>query len=193
MASWPDFITVRKKKFSLWGFPGGPVVKNCLAMQGTQVQSLVWEDHTWDSWARVPQLLSLRCLRACKPQVLSPCTTTREQTLLEKTWTQQWRPSAAKNRFLKIICKNVDINLPIRKIRMHWIYLLHKWFLQPQELQLVLCLPGTSAHPCTCLIPVPVLVQLCNFPRPSSTSSLERIYVLSEQKEWKSFTYKTCE
>ena len=26
------------------GFPGGPVVKNCLAAQGTLVQSLVWED-----------------------------------------------------------------------------------------------------------------------------------------------------
>ena len=38
---------VKKKINSLWDFPGGPVVKNCLAVQGTQVQSLVWEDHTW--------------------------------------------------------------------------------------------------------------------------------------------------
>ena len=29
-----------------WGFPGGPVVKNCLAMQQTSVLSLVWEDPT---------------------------------------------------------------------------------------------------------------------------------------------------
>ena len=32
--------------YRLWDFPGGPVIKNPPAMQGTQVPSLVWEDHT---------------------------------------------------------------------------------------------------------------------------------------------------
>ena len=95
----------------------------CLAMQGTRVRSLVWEDPTcrgatkpvrhnyWacaleptshNYWAHVPQLLK------------SPCSTTREATAmrsprtamkssprspqLEKACAQQWRPSAAKNK-----------------------------------------------------------------------------------------------
>lgn len=36
------------QKTYTWAFPGGPVDKNRLPMQGTQVTSLVWEDPTWN-------------------------------------------------------------------------------------------------------------------------------------------------
>ena len=59
-------------------FPGGPVVKNRLAMQRTLVQSLVKELRShilWSNSACVPQLLSLHTLEpalgshcACTPQ-----------------------------------------------------------------------------------------------------------------------------
>ena len=53
-------------------FPGGPVVENLLAIQETQVQSLVWEEPTCCG-ATKPQLLSL-CSGAWELQRLSPCT-----------------------------------------------------------------------------------------------------------------------
>ena len=45
-----------------------------LPMQGTRVQSLVWEDptcHAWSNWAHGPRLLRLRS-GACEPRLLSP-------------------------------------------------------------------------------------------------------------------------
>ena len=36
----------RKERKEIWGFPGGPVVKISLAMQGAPVRSLAWEDST---------------------------------------------------------------------------------------------------------------------------------------------------
>ena len=49
-------------------------VRICLAMQGTPVQALVWEDTTCQG---APQLLS-QCPRAREPQLLSPCAATTE-------------------------------------------------------------------------------------------------------------------
>ena len=61
---------LRKEKT---GFSGGSVIKFCLPMQETWVQSLVLEkSHRQRSnWAYAPQLLSL-CLRPPELQLLSP-------------------------------------------------------------------------------------------------------------------------
>ena len=77
----------------------------CLPMQETLVRALVWEDPTCHSWAREPQLLSLR--------IWSLCSTTRDAAIvrgprtamksdpslpqLEKALTQKRRPNTAKN------------------------------------------------------------------------------------------------
>ena len=88
----------------------------CLPMQGTRVCTLVWEDPTCRraTWAREPQLLSLR--------VWSLCSATREATIvrgphttmksgprllqLEKALAQKRRPSIAINQSI-----NQSINL----------------------------------------------------------------------------------
>ena len=46
-----------------------------LPVQGTQVQSLVWETSTWRGATKVhiSQLLEPMCSRACKPQLLMAC------------------------------------------------------------------------------------------------------------------------
>ena len=101
------------------GFPGGAVVKNLPAnARDTGSSPGPGRSHMpRSSYARAPQLLSL-CSRACKPQLLSPRTTTteaREPTAralqqekplqwearapqLEKARAQQQRPSTAKNK-----------------------------------------------------------------------------------------------
>ena len=97
-----------------------------LPMQGTWVQSLVWEDPTWHGatkpmchnywvcalepvshsyWAHVPQLLKPVCLGLCSTTreataMRSLCTTTKSSPCspqLEKACVQQWRPNTTKN------------------------------------------------------------------------------------------------
>ena len=48
-------------------------LRTCLAMQGTPVRALVWEDTTCQG----AQLLS-QCPRALEPQLQSPCAATTE-------------------------------------------------------------------------------------------------------------------
>ena len=101
-----------------------------LPMQGTWVQSLVWEDPTWHGatkpmchnywvcalepvshsyWAHVPQLLKPVCLGLCSTTreataMRSLCTTTKSSPCSpqqEKARTQQWRPNTAQINKLK--------------------------------------------------------------------------------------------
>ena len=87
-------------------FPGGPVVKNPLPMQGTRVRSLVGELRShmpWGNYAHAPQLLSMEA-------------TTREPACRNKEPTHHsggshmpqrrshvppLRPDAAKNKINK--------------------------------------------------------------------------------------------
>ena len=73
-------------KTSAEGFPGGSLGKNP-PTQGTQVQSLVWEDSTclgatkpmrYNYWASVQQLLMPTCPNVHRPQLLSPRIATTE-------------------------------------------------------------------------------------------------------------------
>ena len=90
-----------------------------LAMQGTRVQSLIQEDSTCcratkplyhHHWARALPLLSFMCLQPglhkreatairslCTAMKSSPCS-----PWLKKAHMQQWRPSTAKNKELRI-------------------------------------------------------------------------------------------
>ena len=82
----------------------------CLPIQGTWVQSLVWEDPTCHGaikpvchnyCARVPQLLKPTRLEPVLCNKRSPCTTTKSSPhspQLEKAHVQQWRPNAANNK-----------------------------------------------------------------------------------------------
>ena len=106
-------------------FPGGPVVKSPLPMQGTWIWSLVWEDPTpyraakpvsHNYWAHTLEPGSLNYWAAC---TLEPCPAAREATVTrgqraatreqlcsprpEKAGARQQRPSAAKNRLIKFL------------------------------------------------------------------------------------------
>ena len=63
----------------MWGFPGGAVVGSLPASTGDTGSSPGpgGSHMPRSSWARVPQLLSLRS-GACEPELLSLCTTTTE-------------------------------------------------------------------------------------------------------------------
>ena len=91
----------------LWGFLGGAVVENLPANAGDMASSpgLGRSHMPWSSWAREPQLLSLR--------IWSLCSATREAAIvrgprtamksgprlpqLEKALAQKRRPNTAKN------------------------------------------------------------------------------------------------
>ena len=91
-------------------------------MQGTRVQSLVWEDPTchgatkpmyhnyWactleptshNFWAHVPQLLKPSCSRACVLQLLSLCTATTEAHTPRAHASQQEKPPQWEARALQ--------------------------------------------------------------------------------------------
>ena len=72
--SWTELNNQECKKGD---FPGGPVVKICLPVQGTRIWSLVWKDSVCCSDASAPQLPSPHS-RARVLQLLSPCTVTTE-------------------------------------------------------------------------------------------------------------------
>ena len=57
----------------MWDFPADVVGKNPPAMQGTQVQSLAWEDSRPQSNQACELQLPRQHLRACEPQPLSLC------------------------------------------------------------------------------------------------------------------------
>ena len=98
------------------GFPGGAVVENLPANAGYTGSSpgLGRSHMPWSSWAREPQLLSLRVWRLCSA--------TREAAIvrgpraamksgprlpqLEKALTQKRRPNTAKNKNKLINFKN---------------------------------------------------------------------------------------
>ena len=85
-----------------------------LPTPGTWVQSLIWEDPTCRGatkplchkyWACERQLLTPSCPGARAPQLESgPCS-----LQLEKVRTQQWRPSAAKNKLINQFFKILQI------------------------------------------------------------------------------------
>ena len=74
-------------------FPGGAVVKNLPANAGdTGSSPSVGRPHMpWSSWARAPQLGSLRST-AREPQLLSPCATTTEAHVPRARAPQQEKP-----------------------------------------------------------------------------------------------------
>ena len=110
-------IVLQPSTEGIWGFPGGPVVKNSYTVWETLVQSLVWEAPT--------------CLGAVKPVCHSrwahgqwltkparPCSAAREATTTrsprmsspcspqpEKTHSQQQRPGTARNKAVPKILK----------------------------------------------------------------------------------------
>ena len=115
------------------GFPGGSVDKDPPAMQGTQAQSLVWENPTYHGpakpvshhWAHVPQLLKTvyqgpgphqekpRQWEACVlQQKSSPCS-----PQLEKACAKQCRPGAAINKQIKTLKKKVIFFKILKKNR----------------------------------------------------------------------------
>ena len=87
------------------GFPGGAVVKNLPANAGDMGSSLgPGRSHIppRSNYAHAPQLLSLRS-RACKPQLLSPRTTTTEARApraraLQQEKPPQWEARAPQRR-----------------------------------------------------------------------------------------------
>ena len=103
-------------------FPGGAVVKNPPANEGTRVRALVWEDPTCHGatkpvghnyWACalepashnyracVPQLLKPVCLEPVLCNKRSQCTTMKSSLCspqLEKARVPQQRPNVAKNK-----------------------------------------------------------------------------------------------
>ena len=104
------------------GFPGGAVVKNPPANEGTRVRALVREDPTchgatkpmrhnyWacaleptshNYWAHEPQLLKPVRLEPLIHNKRSPRTATKSSSRspqVEKARAQQWRPNTAKNK-----------------------------------------------------------------------------------------------
>ena len=86
-------------------FPGGTVDKNPLAMQGTQVRSMVQEDSTChgamkpgyhDYWACVLQLLKAVSLEPVFRHRITHHNEKPRAPQLEKAHTEQQRPSATK-------------------------------------------------------------------------------------------------
>ena len=87
------------QKMKCWNFPGGPVVKNDLSVQGTWFLFLLWEDTTgngactldpvfWNYWAHKPQLLKTVHPRACAPQ--------QKKSLQWEAHPPQWRVALAE-------------------------------------------------------------------------------------------------
>ena len=76
-----------------WGFPGGTVVGNPPVNAGDTGSSpgLGRSHMPQSSWARAPQLLSLRS-RAREPQLLSPRATTAEARMPRARAPQQEKP-----------------------------------------------------------------------------------------------------
>ena len=73
-------------------------------MQGTRLLSLVQEDYMCCLWATTTEGPRAWALQQEKPLQWEACT-----PKLEKAHMQQWRPSVAKNKFLKIY-KRVQTN-----------------------------------------------------------------------------------
>ena len=109
---------LKVKDKSVWDFPGDPWLRIPQPMQGTWVQSLFWEDSTccgatkpmchncWAPRVQEPQpskpehLTSVFHTReATTVRSLSTATWSPSLSQLEKTWVQQQRPSAAKNKY----------------------------------------------------------------------------------------------
>ena len=92
----------------LWGFPGGAVVENLPANAGNTGSSpgLGRSHMPRSSWAREPQLLSLRVWSLCSATgeaaiVRGPCTAMKSgpsSPQLEKALAQKRRPNTAKNK-----------------------------------------------------------------------------------------------
>ena len=75
-----------QSKIELWGFPGGPLVKNLPPMQGSRVPSLVWEDPTCHrATAEAHRLHNKRSHHSEKPALTTAST-------------QQRSPNTTKNR-----------------------------------------------------------------------------------------------
>ena len=91
------------------GFPGGAVVENLPANAGDTGSSPgLGRSHVpRSSWAREPQLLSLRVWSLCSATreattVRGPCTAMRSRPRslqLEKALAQKQRPNTAKNKY----------------------------------------------------------------------------------------------
>ena len=84
-------------KYVLWVSLVAQWLRICLPMQGTQVRALVWEDPTClarSSWAREPQLLSLRVWRGPRTAMKSG----PRLPQLEKALAQKRRPNTAINK-----------------------------------------------------------------------------------------------
>ena len=102
-----DEIKEEIKKY-LEGFPGGAVVENLPANAGDMGSSpgLGGSHMLRSSWAREPQLLSLRVWSLCSAKreaaiVRGPCTAMKSGPRLpqlEKALTQKRRPNTAKNK-----------------------------------------------------------------------------------------------
>ena len=102
-----DEIKEEIKKY-LEGFPGGAVVENLPANAGDMGSSpgLGGSHMPRSSWAREPQLLSLRVWSLCSAKreaaiVRGPCTAMKSGPRLpqlEKALTQKRRPNTAKNK-----------------------------------------------------------------------------------------------
>ena len=96
------------KKCSHWGFPGGAVVENLPANAGDTSSSpgLGRSHMLQSSWAREPQLLSLRVWSLCSATgeaaiVRGPCTAMKSGLRLpqlEKALAQKRRPNTAINK-----------------------------------------------------------------------------------------------
>ena len=104
-----DCTTVLEPKSSTeQGFPGGAVVKNLPASAGdTGASPGLGRSHMpWSSWAREPQLLSLRIWSLCSATgeaatVRGPRTAMKSGPRLpqpEKALAQKRRPNTAKNK-----------------------------------------------------------------------------------------------
>ena len=112
-------------------------------MKETWVWSQIWEDLTYcgstkpmhrnfwacalepgscNYWAHVLQLLKPACPRACAPQQEKPpqweawalqLKSNPHSWQLEKTHVQQWRPSTAKNKYIKLCFKKIKTEIPV--------------------------------------------------------------------------------
>ena len=101
----------RQLRNGLWGFPGGTVVENLPANAGDTGSSpgLGGSHMPRSSWAREPQLLSLRVWSLCSTTgeaatVRGPRTAMKSgpcSLQLEKALAQKRRPNTAKNKINK--------------------------------------------------------------------------------------------
>ena len=99
----------KSEKYNYWGFPGDPMVKSPLTMQGTLVWSLILEDPTCcratkplhhNCWAHMPQLLKITYPKAhtLQREATAPqLENSPHLSQLEEAWVQQQRPSTAKS------------------------------------------------------------------------------------------------